>query len=270
MVDYVDPYPGRTGKERITEPCGRCGGSGIYDAPSSASFHTKTVGFVTTGCFACMGTGEHSFLVSSARAKARRHAREAVARQEKIDAARQRAASFREQYGELFDRAKSILDTLRSGDPFHRKLSWNLSAVTGGADFDAEPWATELREILEAYDQRELMKRPAPTGRLEITGTILSAKYVDSDYGSTLKMLVEGDGWKVWGTVPKQLADDEYGRYYDADDNDPRYDGIAVWTKALIGRKVTFTATVKVNEDDPSFGFFTRPTKATISDIEAA
>lgn len=270
MSEYVDPYPGRNGKERIVEECGRCGGSGLYDGPSNASFHTSTVGFVTTGCFACMGTGQHSFLVSSARSKARRHAREAAERQRLADIAREREAAFEAAYGELLSRAKSVLSTLRDGDPIHRKLSWNLAGVTGPSEqFEAEVWATELREILEEFDEREEAKRPVPLGRIEIAGTIRSAKYVDSNYGSTLKMLVEGDGWKMWGSVPKQIADAEYDAYYTAD-GDPAYDGIDVWTKALVGRRITFTGTVKPSDDDASFGFFSRPTQATISELAAA
>lgn len=267
MSEYVDPYPGRKGKERISETCGKCHGTGVYDAPSNASFHTKTVGFVTTGCFDCMGTGEHSFLVSSARAKARRHAREALERQTRIEAAREREEQFRAKYGELVDRAKAVLDGLSDGDPFHRKLSWNLDAISGDPDeFDAAAWETGLREILAAFDEREAAKRPAPSGRLEIVGTIRSAKYVDSDFGSTLKMLVEGEGWKVWGSVPKNIADSEYYAFYSADGNDPADDGIGVWSGALIGREIKFTATVKPSDTDTSFGFFTRPTKAEISE----
>jgi hypothetical protein len=55
-----------------------------------------------------------------------------------------------------------------------------------------------------------------------------------------MKMLVVTDtGWKVWGTMPAALDVDR-------------------------GARVRFTATVKPSDDDPHFGFFSRPTKAQV------
>lgn len=77
VSSYIDPYPGRKGRERIVETCGRCGGTGVYNAPSRVTFYTSAVNDITTGCFSCAGTGVRSFLVSSARQTARRRAKEA-------------------------------------------------------------------------------------------------------------------------------------------------------------------------------------------------
>ena len=52
---------------------------------------------------------------------------------------------------------------------------------------------------------------------------------------TTHKMLVGGNGWKVWGTYPTKL--------YDAEKGDT----------------VRFVATVEASEDDAAFGFFKRP-----------
>lgn len=80
-----------------------------------------------------------------------------------------------------------------------------------------------------------------PTGRLVIEGKILSTKWVENDFGGSLKMLVESaEGWKVWGTVPSALSEFENGTM------------------------VRFTATVEPSKDDPVFGFFKRPTKAEV------
>jgi hypothetical protein len=58
-------------------------------------------------------------------------------------------------------------------------------------------------------------------------------------------MLVRDDrGFKVWGTVPSSLPNTDRGD------------------------KVTFTASVERSNNDETFGFFKRPSKATL--IEAA
>ena len=77
-----------------------------------------------------------------------------------------------------------------------------------------------------------------------IVGTIVSTKWQDSDYGGSLKMLVNDDrGFKVWGTVPSSLD-------------------------AERGDRVSFIANVEQSRNDADFGFFKRPRKAAI--LEAA
>jgi hypothetical protein len=80
-----------------------------------------------------------------------------------------------------------------------------------------------------------------PNGKVTVTGIVVSTKMVDSDWGTTQKMLVESDeGWKVWGTVPRALDSIERGS------------------------RVTFTAQVEASADDQLFGYFKRPNKARI------
>ena len=82
-----------------------------------------------------------------------------------------------------------------------------------------------------------------PIGRVEIEGEILSLKVVESMYGEALKCLVRADaGWRVWGTVPRALAG-----------------------AVERGDRVAFTATIAASDDDPLFGFYSRPTKARVS-----
>jgi hypothetical protein len=85
-------------------------------------------------------------------------------------------------------------------------------------------------------------RRPVPTGRVEVEGEIISDRSEPGyTYGSTVhKMLVDGGGWRVWGTVPRTL-----------------YDG-----EPIRGRRVRFTATIERSRNDINFGFFKRPTKA--------
>lgn len=82
---------------------------------------------------------------------------------------------------------------------------------------------------------------PCPSGRMVIEGTVLTVKVDDGGYyGPTTKILVKHDsGWKVWGTRPSG-------------------------TNAERGDKVRFTATVKVSDKDPKFGYYSRPLKAEV------
>lgn len=86
---------------------------------------------------------------------------------------------------------------------------------------------------------------PCPTGRVVITGEVLSTKLQESYYGSTWKMLVKDDrGFKVWGSIPSSLD-------------------------ASRGCRVTFTAAIEPSNDDDKFGFYKRPTKAEILEVAA-
>ena len=106
----------------------------------------------------------------------------------------------------------------------------------------------KLQRLAQEKTEQERAERDAahsegedvPEGRLVITGTLLRMKWQEGYYGSTLKMLVQDDrGFRVWGTVPSSL---------DANRND----------------RIQFTAAVTQSDDDPKFGFFKRPTKATV------
>lgn len=98
-----------------------------------------------------------------------------------------------------------------------------------------------------------------PTGRTTVTGVVVSIKAEETYYTYsgevTLKMLVESDeGYRVWGTVPRSL---EGGGDY--------RDGQYVAVRGVEeGDTVTFTATLQPSDNDPLFGFFKRPTKASI------
>lgn len=85
---------------------------------------------------------------------------------------------------------------------------------------------------------------PVVEGRITVEGEVLTTKWQESSYGygsEVLKMLVrDARGFKVWGTVPAAI------------DNVER------------GERVRFTATVEASQDDPTFGFFKRPSKAEV------
>ncbi len=84
---------------------------------------------------------------------------------------------------------------------------------------------------------------PAPVTdeRIRIEGEILTVKVMETDFGLTTKLLIKTPtGWKAWGTCPSALNDDELAK----------------------GQHVGFMARFQRSNDDPKFGFFSRPTKA--------
>ncbi len=232
---YVEPYPGRKGNERIQETCGACGGTGIYTAPT----------YITDGegrpyCFACTGSGVHSRLVSSARATARSHAKARAEHANTMQALAARRADFELAHPGLRDQLTEAHLSVRDGNPLRLRIGQLLDSLedyTGTLD-DAE--VTEAHALLEQLEQEKAARRPVPTGRTIIRGEILATKTLDSQWGITVKMLVQGPGWRVWGSRPSEIS--TAGR----------------------GDVVEFTATVSASDDDDSFGFYSRPTKAHI------
>jgi hypothetical protein len=100
----------------------------------------------------------------------------------------------------------------------------------------------DRNERIVAGRKERVISSPIPTGRVTITGKVISTKWVENDFGGCTKMLVESDqGWRVYGTMPSRLSQR----------NDVRS-----------GTKVAFTATVTPKEAD--FGFFSRPTGGAV------
>jgi len=94
----------------------------------------------------------------------------------------------------------------------------------------------------EARDKAHEEGEDVTEGRQVISGTVLALKNQESDWGSVLKMLVQDDrGFRVWGSVPSNL---------DCNRED----------------HITFTATVSQSDKDSKFGFFKRPTKASVNE----
>ena len=106
---------------------------------------------------------------------------------------------------------------------------------------------------LKALEKAEVQKQTQvenivtpDKGRYEFTGRIVSFKEYESEYGTTVKMLVQCEGYRLFGTVPKQI------RYEEPE----------------IGDTVKLAAMVYPLE--VGFGRYTRPSKASISRRSAA
>ena len=86
------------------------------------------------------------------------------------------------------------------------------------------------------------VKAEVPVGRVEVEGTVLSTKWDENGfYGATMKMTVESnEGYRVFGTVPSCIRNIDKGD------------------------KVRFTAALTQSNNDPAFGFFSRPKNAEV------
>jgi len=129
-------------------------------------------------------------------------------------------------------------------------LNW-AQAQNGFAKnlFDSfEQWGTlsekQISCLKDSYHNSLKAKTPVncPTGKIQIEGKIIKVvNTAQTSWGESIKMIVETEeGYRVMGTIPKSL------------DNANRND------------IVKFIATVTPSEKDPTFGFFSRPTQATI------
>lgn len=102
-------------------------------------------------------------------------------------------------------------------------------------------------------DAKDAHRKAIPVGdkRMTIAGVIISAKIAEGDWGNTIKIVIEhADGWKVWGNMPRELAD------FDEPESHK-------------GQRIQLDAAVVVSDTDPKFGFFKRPTKAALIEEHA-
>lgn len=110
----------------------------------------------------------------------------------------------------------------------------------------------------EAFAAKRAAEAAATTnvieGRIEVTGEVIKVAFKENDFGGKTVMTVKDDrGFKVWGTVPRNLLP---SRFYDEH-------GMYQETKGIEkGDRVCFTATVTTSDRDSTFGFFSRPSKA--------
>lgn len=111
------------------------------------------------------------------------------------------------------------------------------------------PWSDRQRDAVlrgkerdaERVDAEPEVRIPAPEGRVEVAGEVVSVKWHDDDFGGRAVMTVKDDrGFLVWGTRPAALTGVEKGA------------------------RVRFTAALLRSDRDESFAFFKRPTKASV------
>lgn len=251
MTSHRSSQITKPGYIRIPATCVRCGGDGIWK------------GWNRGTCFRCGGTGhepngERIYAYPSDWTDEQISAHEAN-RAAKRDAAAQRKEdkrtaalnaflstspvlpfyldykAFPESYGSF---VHDVFYKLQHyGSISERQAEAVVSAAERDLTFAGNKAAREAEQAAAA--------RPVPTGTVTIEGDVVSVKSQENRFGSTLKMLVACDGFKVWGTVPSSFG-------YES----PK------------GQRVRFTASVEASDDDPSFGFFKRPRNAEILSVQ--
>lgn len=146
-----------------------------------------------------------------------------------------------------------FVETLRGyGDDFLESLVSQFDDK-GGLSPKQLAAAEKALERLAARKAEQELAIDVPEGRQEITGVVLSTRVQDGRFGTERKMLVQCDGFKLWGSVPKSLYAET------AEDCD---EGRIFRTSELEGRTVRLTATLSGKER--GFGFFSRPSKAQL------
>jgi hypothetical protein len=162
------------------------------------------------------------------------------------DESRELAKAAREWAANL-----DVSETDASDYLYNLKVACSLELVTGRrTGIVASAISAYQRHLGDvAYKKVEKKRKaeaspvPVTDERFEITGEVISAKWRQTDFGSSLKLTIQTeDGYRVWGSAPASLLRDG--------DTQP-------------GDVVTFTAKVVVSDDDKTFGFYKRPTKAS-------
>lgn len=117
-----------------------------------------------------------------------------------------------------------VQDVLRKLDQYGSLSGAQVSAVIRAVTREAAQQATEVIEV----------KGEAPTGRVAVTGEVLSVQVRESDFGLQTKMLVKlANNAKVWCTAPVGVQR---------------------------GQTITVKATWTPSKEDKSFAFGSRPT----------
>ena len=239
---HMDRTGGKFSGHEHGGSCHICGASAMY----VAKFHHKPSNkYIVTGedCAAKMDMGD-AVAFRSFRAKVG-EAREAAAGKNKAKAVLEKAGAG--AAWAVYEAGGGNNDAVIVGDMVARLIRYGsisdkamgfmkvlLDRIENAPRIAAEKAAAKALEMANA--------KPVPVveGRIVIRGEVLSVKLKESFYGSVLKMLVKSDeGFKVWGSVPSSI---EVGK----------------------GDKVEFSAKLERSTDDEYFGFFSRPSKASI------
>ena len=176
-------------------------------------------------------------------------------------------ADYDETWGRINERdqdadrnvARAAMEWIASVDASGNDYLMNLKALVLKAEWTAKDaglgasliraYQREMgkiaeRQAREAADaERKATAEPVPHNeRIEVTGIVASTDTRQNDYGVRHIWTVETDrGFKLWGTIPKALVGD-----------------------AKVGDTVRFTAKLERSDRDETFGFYSRPSKASV------
>lgn len=111
--------------------------------------------------------------------------------------------------------------------------------------------AAVVKNMKAALEPKEdVVKCDAPEGRITDTFTVVSVKFVENDFGGTLKMKATSEkGYSIWVTVPDKIKAD---------------DGILYCNNVEKGHKIQMSVDLTRSDTDASFAFGKRPTKPVL------
>lgn len=236
--------------DTLVRACTRCDGEGHY-VFNHIEGHSV--------CYRCDGykadpraTNRLTFAEAEQAAERRAKAREARR-------ARKIAQEEAEKQAEAAELAAWIVEYPREAALLHETGAGQFVASVAEryvlGKKPSEKQTAVLTRIVE--DREKKAAAPAvtvPEGRVEITGTIISRRDYETQWGMTTKILVEDDrGFRVYGSMPKGLNIPEGMTTYCAED-----------ILDVVGRRVTLTARLAQSQKDAGFGIFSRPTKARL------
>ena len=219
--------------------CRRCGGSGRF------SFNPLD----GDRCFGCLGA--KGDWVDASRVARNVLARESRERRKDVTARRRVLRAIEDARRVLASDPDLRAAFAGSRNHFIRRVAAQL--VRRGSVTPAQRTAVIRAAARESVTERaaEVVSVPVPeallAGRHEVEGRIVHTRWVYSQWGSTLKGLIivaaDGGEFKLWGSIPADLISED-----------------------LDQARITFTARFERSHDDAAFGFFNRPTKATIQE----
>ncbi|MER7166722.1 hypothetical protein ABT336_11755 [Micromonospora sp. NPDC000207] len=204
---------------------------------------------------------QESVIAAQERRRAEHAARQAAAVAKRVAARDELIAAFPDLAVLLTDRYADaggfmwdMRDALRRGVMTPRQAEAAARGVQRDREQDAREAAREAEALAALAAGVEV-----PAGKLTFSGTVLTVRYQDGLYpgrGGHKMLLQHADGWKAWGSVPRSM-----------DPEDTTSVGWDRWRKGLRGRVVTVTATVQPSQDDPLFGYFTRPRVVSVGEV---
>ncbi|QNL31041.1 hypothetical protein SEA_KAUALA_29 [Microbacterium phage Kauala] len=264
--------------------CRRCGGTGHYmfDGFDSICYACRNVYEYRLGDIFANEDEAKKWCEAKARRAARREAKreqERLAKLAKRQVAWDALAASHPDVWAMLSKAANVQVaeggeyTYTERNSFVAKMAeqlWHLDEWNY-----SEKMLTALQDIATKRSQEQADSTPAPTGRVQVTGEILSAKVRENDFGVQNKILVKDDrGFKVYVSIPKAQGEEAFDTFLEQIEADGStiYDfGSSCWFlgtddgkyTGVKGRRIAFTATLEPSKDDASFAFGSRPTKGS-------
>lgn len=274
--------------------CTRCQGTGHYsfDGRDSICYLCKNNAEARLGVR--VGSLEDAEKDATKRAKARAKREEAreqlrLAKLAKRDAAWQALKDSHPAVWEMLSKSLGVSipwDPSQGTPEQEDSNNFVRSMASGLWRLDERPFTARQLEVLAeiAAKRQAPVSEEAPTeesvpeGRQVVTGTVISAKVVENEFGTSWKVTVQDDrGFRVYVSLAKSLVEEareHFSEWAASNGYSPRAFEDGAWLlgvenyAGVVGRRVTFTATLERSRDVPGFGFGSRPTKASWLPLE--